>query len=992
MSIHIYHLNFGSGRLLGSSATFALLLVGAFSLSADIQSDLDSAKNKLFTGRAFLAGFPTSRTRNQVRNAYLNVETNGTPLGSGKHGSLQSAVDLAVSVRNQLINDPNADSELAQRIAWEAEEALLQGQLIAGNANLLKGLRVAFPNAAGQTERPGGEDTLPKGSPGPTNPADGDPDGSYKGSRITDLCYARIHFFRGVISALDFAANDATGEIRASDPLNNPFVQYTKFSTPELHDGNFPTNSQSQTMGYLVGNLLDRYGKAVVGIGDRLWRAAYFEKARSPNCTVNCRPAERQEMLEAAMREMQKGAHAQFLASLPLAAALGDGESSLIDEFQLCRVDQTRITVANSAVLVDRIRRGEVPKLDSFSLNSSTTEINQKIGYIKNTLKPNAATKYNEAQTKIWRVKSGEDAMISAAQQLRTSFSDSLAAATGIPPGAETAAPYFGLTTKQGRENYRNALNQRIDEALRAPSTSVLLTDGSELGQVVLQTQLAFAQITSARNRVDSIPQQIRIEEERVGKINGVILGTTDLITSYQLAIGIANSVQVSVSAGVSCGFNGCGATFSVTRSENPGAITSAIFQNKITRAQAIQQVQINDINAEATIRNLLLQENQYTLDLESAAIQGQLAVAKVNETLARIDRLIENHIYYQDSNAQKWWSDPSIIFEQEQAELDYENALREYRNELYVLTQMLASRWAEPYENPYLNRFGVGVALGGGIYDGFTQPESVFNIVRAAEADDFLAALQAWDGALRNTERLGGDTTGLQYRISLRKDVFGFSEVSYDPLQLRFVIDPVARMDNIRLFRALLLRNAQPASSPLWLRLEFPLTFNQRLRSEEIGGGLGQPLAMPISQNDWNMRITDITARLIGNNVAQSFNNRYRIELFQYGRIETAKYFPRNTVNKALLSFDLPLYYTHPAEGSTSAYRYAINAGLGSEPGVSLSPIADIEPTPYCNNYVLLIERAANISPINLQNVEDIEFTFTLRTGRPAVSTSFSW
>ena len=322
---------------------------------------------------------------------------------------------------------------------------------------------------------------------------------------------------------------------------------------------------------------------------------------------------------------------------------------------------------------------------------------------------------------------------------------------------------------------------------------------------------------------------------------------------------------------------------------------------------------------------------------------------------------------------------------------MNYEDALREYKNELYVLSQMLASRWAEPYENPYQNRFNVPATLGGGLYDDFAQPESVFNVYAASKADDFFAALQAWDLVLRNTERLGGDTTGLQYRISLRKDVFGFSEVAYDLAQQKFVIDQTARTANIRLFRALLLRNAQPNTSPLWLRLEFPMNFGQHLRSEEVGGGTGQPLVMPISQSDWNMRITDLSARLVGNNVAQSFNNRYRVELYQYGKIETAKYFPRNTVNKSLLSYSLPLYYTHPAEGSTSAYKYSIFAGLNGDPGLSLS-VADIEPTPYCDNYVLLIERSANISPINLQNVEDIELSFTLRTGRPAISTGFAW
>lgn len=46
----------------------------------------------------------------------------------------------------------------------------------------------------------------------------------------------------------------------------------------------------------------------------------------------------------------------------------------------------------------------------------------------------------------------------------------------------------------------------------------------------------------------------------------------------------------------------------------------------------------------------------------------------------------------------------------------------------------------------------------------------------------------------------------------------------------------------------------------------------------------------------------------------------------------------------------EFPLYYSDPADGSTSAYKYSIFAGLNGDPGLSLS-VADIEPTPYCDN-----------------------------------------
>jgi hypothetical protein len=111
---------------------------------------------------------------------------------------------------------------------------------------------------------------------------------------------------------------------------------------------------------------------------------------------------------------------------------------------------------------------------------------------------------------------------------------------------------------------------------LAAGPVSGVLTNAGEMGQGVLQVNRAFAEIRSARNRIDSIPQQIRIEEERVGAVNGVILGTQDKISAYQLAIGIANSIEFAVS------IHPVPPDLSCTTSFKPGAIASAIFPSEI--------------------------------------------------------------------------------------------------------------------------------------------------------------------------------------------------------------------------------------------------------------------------------------------------------------------------------------------------------------------------------------------------------------------------
>ena len=305
----------------------------------------------------------------------------------------------------------------------------------------------------------------------------------------------------------------------------------------------------------------------------------------------------------------------------------------------------------------------------------------------------------------------------------------------------------------------------------------------------------------------------------------------------------------------------------------------------------------------------------------------------------------------------------------------------------------MLAARWTEQYQNPYSKRFG-GTASLGSSYDGFTQPESVFNVYSASEADYFFGALQVWDDALRTTERKGGELQVTPYYVSLRKDILGFSDVRYDTNLERFVTDYAAMTNNIRRFQALMLQNSHPEGSTFWLTLQFPLAYNQYLKS--VSGGKRQPLVIPVSQNDWNLRLTSIQAKLDGVNIAQAENGLYRIQLYQYGKISNAQYFPRNTINKALFSINLPLYDSDPTQGSTSAYSYSLEVpvvvgGPGSGYGPALD-VTDVEPSPFCDRYILAIEQSANHYRPNLQNIEDILFIFNVRGGIPASSTGFTW
>jgi hypothetical protein len=44
---------------------------------------------------------------------------------------------------------------------------------------------------------------------------------------------------------------------------------------------------------------------------------------------------------------------------------------------------------------------------------------------------------------------------------------------------------------------------------------------------------------------------------------------------------------------------------------------------------------------------------------------------------------------------------------------------------------------------------------------------------------------------------------------------------------------------------------------------------------------------------------------------------------------------------------------------------------------------------TPFCDRYLLTIEKSLLAAPVNLENITDIKFEFTWSVGRPG---SFTW
>ena len=101
---------------------------------------------------------------------------------------------------------------------------------------------------------------------------------------------------------------------------------------------------------------MERLGLSAVAYAEQIWRSAYS----GPGAGAKRPEPEKKEMLDRATTVLQDTIHAQFLASLPLAAQLSDGSDGSVNEFQQAKIDQTRVSVTRpilGSVTSSRSRR-----------------------------------------------------------------------------------------------------------------------------------------------------------------------------------------------------------------------------------------------------------------------------------------------------------------------------------------------------------------------------------------------------------------------------------------------------------------------------------------------------------------------------------------------------------------------------------------------------------------------------------------------------------
>jgi hypothetical protein len=976
---------------------FLLLGVLAFSQRATAD-DLDDAFARLVDGRSYLKDYPDLKTRDQLVDDFIgaNGETPNRPM-------LLDAVQRAIAIRENEQPEPQAfpagqppRSIQAKVIAWEALEALLTGYQYAGNRDLLNATRITYPGADSANDTRG----LPV-----------EEATAFDGTSQKQITYSRLYFLQGIKDTLNYVAEDTTGALRAGSSIFPTAPQYVAFDDeqsqilpfPRFDDPNFggpavQDREASQSVAFLYGSALQNLGQSAVAYADQLWRSAYA----GPGAGVKRPDSEKNQMLQRAADVLKENVHAEFLASLPVAAQLSDGADGSVNEFQQSKLDQARVSVANALRLRQQILSGEKPTQTALVSAWDLTSIEQQISRCKDAYEAARLKWGGDASPPADGSVSFELARTEQAQSLtaerdinlRNSLESQIVEITGIDPSV-----FGGLRAESDRIAYTNAVAQKFSDLINAQDPNAPeLNDGSLMSVQALRLIQAMREAVAKQGAVDAFPQRMRVELERNNDVNATLLFNGVAYAAIDMAIEAASFEKISTCA--------CGMASGASVQVDPGAAARAAQAYLKALRTATETVTINSINSEATIKNLLIEEQVAIDELPVAAASTAIAGAELRHLFEKANRLVADHVFYQGITDTLWYRDPALAFKLEKAEDDYQELLQEYRIELYKLARMLEAAWTEAFHNPVVQANGSTVEpLNNGSFDDFTEAESVFSVINHVRGLAFMSALKAWDLKLREplfrgpySQTLWDANTFSGQPISVRRDIFKLIDYRYDVAGNQYNVDDALTRQSIQQFRAILLdlaaRDPANASGLTRLRIDFPLTYNQ---ARVI---LGQQQTVPIVQQNrpggtfdqfWNHRVKQIGVKIVGKNVfAAGSTVPVSFELF--GNVDRIGFFPDSlfAFSRTVTSFAVPLYQRDPDKRLVGEPFMGTAVGIPAAIASTPVPMNDVNGWPlFCDNIVF---RLGSQGTLRIENIDDVELYIKMEVGSPAVIPNDIW
>lgn len=833
--------------------------------------------------------------------------------GNNRYVYFDHFVNAFFDFQDALTPAPNEPNNRL-RLAETVNE-ILQGQTLIANKRLIEALRIKYPRMA---------------SIDPDNPPEklSPPAGAREETAAIDT--ALLDYELSIQYAASAIQRFGLDILRSKAPEGKePFPQFPRYLTiedPTLSGAPIPIKNEY----WQLATAMERTSLGRMEKAKKLFRlsAQDTEKEAREEAKQSCKVTGMQSYLGMAL--------------------LAAGQSE--DEFQMNGGNTLRAHMQNARNLFESINAGENP-------------INSDGSFIPNesfaaTLQ-DAQEAVSEAQQAEIHARQEERTWEQYQSQLRSellsqrnSYLTPLKNLTSIDP-----ALYNDLQTVNDQRDYRLVVDSRLkalEEDYKGKGKEADPSIIGELGEVFLSVKNAEKEVESAKNDMINLFKSIDLAKWGNTKIK-------QINSSAQSSL-LAADVLKAYGEGTGLG-------------KQPWLTAAGLILERTT--QFIQQSEISDVHLEQEIRNKLLNADNLRLATESTQNNLRSRELALKNSLARMDRLIEDLSHTRQTAADLYFMDPSFqivvsdAMRRAEAELDY--AI----DRLYRLARTLEYEWTESYQNPIIVPVNSGepASLENPLFDKFTERDSLFFVRDSNEAKDYLDALKAWDSKLRriNIVSVRGPNHSAPISaepISIREEILGLSP---DPAR------DYSLGDSIRDFRNYLETQREAGTfnedNPT-LVLDFATT-------------IADNRFFPATGARWNMRVNSIAVDIYAES---GFSNKQvaEIDLIQSGMVTLRRFFAEPPVADDL--FRLTQYVDNIDRTAYAvAFPAKINGATANRPptefinsGLANRPIA-------ATKWILRIdtENPTN-EQIDFSKLKDIVLHFTYTYGNPAEFANF--
>ena len=860
-------------------------------------------------GRAYRRGFPDVIGWEDVIEAY---QAPGP--GNDRYVYFKHLEDAFFSKQGDLVGDEaNADKrrELAENVG-----ELLQGQTLIANQRLIEALRIKYPRLAASVDPEDADQRLnpPAGARAETSAID---------QALLDYLLPVWH----AATAIQVYGPDV---LRARAPEGAEpypqFPQYLTFLDPTLSQTPIPAKNEY----WQFTTALERAALGRVEKAKKLWRLSSQEP----------------DALEEAKASAKVAGHHGYLGMALLAA----GQEP--EDYNANEGSSILAHVKNARNLFEMINAGVNPLGNdgSFIPNESFAAILQDA--------QEAVADAREAEIRAREEERTFDRYQADLRNehlsQRNSYITPLKNLTSIDP-----ALYNNLNTVDDQRDYRAVVQVRLSSILNDYPNADPGVLG-EIGEQVINVLDAGLALEQARNNLLNIYKRVDLARWGSTTINAIIQDTAVEIAAIDILLGIADGLLATK----------IGLTTDAGLAQLGGALKGFAASTK-GLLQAGQTMAINDVQLEREIRGMLLEVGNAGIDIDRSFNNVRQAQLRLDNLLARMDRLIEDLAHTRDTAADLYFQDPSFRIVVTDAMRRAESELDFAVDRLYRLAKTLEYEWTEPYRNPVtipINSFE-DASLENPLFDKFTQIDSLFFIRGADEAKDYLDALKDWDSKLRRinvTSVRGPNNSGpiSAEPISLREDILNLKP---NP-DRGYTLD-----DSIRDFRNFLettrTDNIFNTANPS-VQFEFQTTIEDNR-------------FFPATGSRWNMRLHSIGADVFAESGFSDVQVA-EIDLVQTGTVSLRRFFadPPFADDVMKLTFNAP---DLDRTAFAIAFPAKINGATGGRPpeefvnfGLKGRPVA-------ATNWVLKIDTESPTNDaIDFSRVKDIVIQFTYTYGNP--------